>query len=238
MARWDHAIDDNNRIYTIVHVPGRGRVPQPAPAFRDPPPAATSNSARTNFNAIADWTRILSPTAIFDLRASFGRFMAELPVRRHRRRSHHRNAGDDGYDRRPPPARPTSPRASPSTSSRTCSATTPTCTTFKAENQWNVVPSVDVDQRQEDASIRRGPGLRHDGGGRHRPGRTASCSSRAGAPSGIRSAPRSTRRTDPASPTFCSESRAPARSIGTTRSTAPGPTSASSSRTTGRCGAT
>lgn len=78
MGRWDRALGDKDRIYTLFTF-------QHGHEFRNQTgisgPAASGNlySERTNFNVIASWTRILSPSAIFDLRASFGRFTAYFP---------------------------------------------------------------------------------------------------------------------------------------------------------------
>src|SRR5258708_4015398 len=78
MVRWDHALSDKDRVYTLFTF-------QHGSEYRNqtgiPGDAASGNlwSQRTDFNIIADWTRILSPTAIFDLRASFGRFTQYFP---------------------------------------------------------------------------------------------------------------------------------------------------------------
>lgn len=78
MFRWDRVIDANDRFYALFTF-------QHGHEYRNqtgiPGAAAGGNiwSQRTNVNAIADWTRILSPTMIFDLRASFGRFTAYFP---------------------------------------------------------------------------------------------------------------------------------------------------------------
>ncbi|HEV3200410.1 MAG TPA: hypothetical protein VGZ73_21040, partial [Bryobacteraceae bacterium] len=78
MFRWDRVIDQNDRFYSLVTF-------QHGHEYRNqtgiPGAAASGNiwSQRTNINAIADWTRILSSTMIFDLRASFGRFTSYFP---------------------------------------------------------------------------------------------------------------------------------------------------------------
>jgi hypothetical protein len=78
MARWDRVLDQNNRIYTLFTF-------QHGQEYRNqtgiPGDAASGNinTQRTNINMIADWTRILSPTAILDIRASFGRFTSYFP---------------------------------------------------------------------------------------------------------------------------------------------------------------
>jgi hypothetical protein len=78
MVRWDRVIDPENRVYALFTY-------QHGHEYRNqtgiPGPAAGGNiwTQRTDFNIIADWTRILSPQAIFDLRASFGRFTSYFP---------------------------------------------------------------------------------------------------------------------------------------------------------------
>jgi hypothetical protein len=78
MVRWDRVIDPEDRVYALFTY-------QHGHEYRNqtgiPGPAAGGNiwTQRTDFNIIADWTRILSPQAIFDLRASFGRFTSYFP---------------------------------------------------------------------------------------------------------------------------------------------------------------
>lgn len=78
MFRWDRVIDQNDRFYALLTF-------QHGHEYRNqtgiPGVAASGNiwTQRTNFNAIVDWTRILSPHMIFDLRASFGRFTSYFP---------------------------------------------------------------------------------------------------------------------------------------------------------------
>lgn len=78
MFRWDRVIDANDRFYALFTF-------QHGHEYRNqtgiPGAAAGGNiwSQRTNVNGIADWTRILSPSMIFDLRASFGRFTSYFP---------------------------------------------------------------------------------------------------------------------------------------------------------------
>ena len=78
MVRWDRTIDDRDKVNAVVTfqhgqeyrnqtgIPGLGA-------------SGTIDTQRTNFNAIASWTRILSPSAILDVRASFGRFTSYFP---------------------------------------------------------------------------------------------------------------------------------------------------------------
>ncbi len=78
MGRWDHIVGDKDRIYAMFTF-------QHGHEFRSQngfaPPAEYGNviSQRTSQTYIADWTRILSPTMIFDFRMSFGRFTQYFP---------------------------------------------------------------------------------------------------------------------------------------------------------------
>ena len=78
MGRWDHVIGQNDRFYALVTY-------QHGWEFRNsngfPPPGQEGDlySQRTGQNYIADWTRVLSPIAVLDVRASFGRFTSKFP---------------------------------------------------------------------------------------------------------------------------------------------------------------
>ncbi|MBS1855891.1 MAG: carboxypeptidase regulatory-like domain-containing protein [Acidobacteria bacterium] len=78
MVRWDRNFGDRDKVNAIVTF-------QHGQEYRNqtgiPGPAAGGNidTQRTDMNFIASWTRILTPTAILDLRASFGRFTSYFP---------------------------------------------------------------------------------------------------------------------------------------------------------------
>src|SRR5215831_18942909 len=78
MFRWDRVGDQNDRVYALFTF-------QHGHEYRNqtgvPGPAAGGNiwSQRTNMNFITAYTRILSPTALLDVRASFGRFTSLFP---------------------------------------------------------------------------------------------------------------------------------------------------------------
>lgn len=78
IVRWDKVIGDNDRFYAITTF-------QKGHEFRNqtgfPPPVSAGNmwSERQDINIILDWTRILSPSAVLDVRASFGRFTSMFP---------------------------------------------------------------------------------------------------------------------------------------------------------------
>lgn len=78
LGKWDHIFSGKDRFYATVAV-------QHGHEFRSqngfPPPAEYGNviSERTSQHYIADWTRILSPSSVFDARLSFGRFTSYFP---------------------------------------------------------------------------------------------------------------------------------------------------------------
>ena len=139
MARWDHQIDDRNRLYTVVTF-------QDGSEYRNstvPGPAAGGNigSNRTNFNAIASWTRIISPTAIFDLRASFGRYSEKMPHAVTDGEVTTETLGITKMAQAPasPPNQP--PRITVDQFSNLF-GNNANLYSLKADNQWNMVPSV------------------------------------------------------------------------------------------------
>lgn len=78
IGRWDRVIGDKDRFYAVVTFQ-KGREFRNQTGF--PPPVSVGNmhSQRQNMNYIIDWTRIVSPTAVLDIRASYGRFTSMFP---------------------------------------------------------------------------------------------------------------------------------------------------------------
>ena len=78
MGRWDHNFGQNDRFYALATY-------QHGYEFRNQtgfaPPAGSGDifSQRTDQNYVADWTHVLSPTSILDIRGSFGRFTSLFP---------------------------------------------------------------------------------------------------------------------------------------------------------------
>src|SRR5262249_55249409 len=78
MVRWDHVFGDNDKFYALFTY-------QHGQEYRDQtgfgPPAGNGDvgSQRTDQNYILAWTHVLSPTAVLDVRGSFGRFTAFFP---------------------------------------------------------------------------------------------------------------------------------------------------------------
>lgn len=140
MARWDRMVNSNNRIYTLFTF-------QDGQEYRNqtgvPGVAAAGNmySKRRNFNIIADWTRVLSSTAIFDLRGSFGRFGQIFPNADF---SAGVTAADLGIARMV--QAPTSGNQHPPRLAidqfENLFGSGANLLTSRADNQWNVVPTV------------------------------------------------------------------------------------------------
>ncbi len=141
MGRWDRVIDDNNRFYTVVTF-------QTGKEFRNstgvPGPAMSGNmwTTRKNVNVIADWTRILSPTAIFDLRASFGRFWQRFPNVDYESGVTAETLGIK-ITRAPTSTTPSPPRIAIDQFTNLF-GNNANLQTSKADNQWNVVPTITV----------------------------------------------------------------------------------------------
>jgi carboxypeptidase family protein len=78
MGRWDHNFSQNDRLYALFTY-------QHGYEYRNqtgfPPPAGSGDifSQRTDQNYIADWTHVLSPSSVLDVRGSFGRFTSLFP---------------------------------------------------------------------------------------------------------------------------------------------------------------
>jgi hypothetical protein len=139
MFRVDSVINPNNRVYGLITF-------QHGHEYRNqngiPGVAAGGNiwSQRTNFNAIADWTRILSPSVIFDLRASFGRFTAYFPDAE---ADSGMTAKDLGMNVIHAPTSTTNfpPRITVDQFSDLFGNTT-NLYTWSTDNQWNIVPTI------------------------------------------------------------------------------------------------
>jgi hypothetical protein len=78
LARWDHNFSEKDRFYVLFTYQHSTQA-QSDNGFPSPADIGTGHSERTDQNYIAEWTHVLSPTAVFDLRASFGRFTGYFP---------------------------------------------------------------------------------------------------------------------------------------------------------------
>jgi len=78
MARWDHVFSASDKIYTLVTFQ-HGSEYRDSTGFGPPAGSGDVGSERTDQNYIAAWTHVLSPTSVFDVRGSYGRFTAMFP---------------------------------------------------------------------------------------------------------------------------------------------------------------
>jgi hypothetical protein len=78
IVRWDRTIDDNNR-FNAVFTWQLGHSYRNTTGIPFPAIGGDIHQARANFNIITNYTRIISPTTVFDVRASFGRFTQTVP---------------------------------------------------------------------------------------------------------------------------------------------------------------
>lgn len=78
MGRWDHVFNDKDRLYAMVTFQ-HGSEFRNSNGFEPPAQEGDLFSQRTDQNYIADWTRILGPSAVLDVRASYGRFTSVFP---------------------------------------------------------------------------------------------------------------------------------------------------------------
>ena len=78
IVRWDRQINDNNR-FNAVFTYQKGYSLRNTTGVPYPADGGDINQARTDYNIITDYTRILSPSAVLDVRASFGRYNQTLP---------------------------------------------------------------------------------------------------------------------------------------------------------------
>jgi hypothetical protein len=78
IIRVDHIFNDNDKLYglfTFQH----GTEFRNSTGFPSPAGSGDINSARTDQNYIFDWTHVISPTTVLDVRGSYGRFTTNFP---------------------------------------------------------------------------------------------------------------------------------------------------------------
>jgi carboxypeptidase family protein len=140
MIRWDRTIDERNKVNAIVTF-------QHGQEYRNQtgiPGAGASgniNSQRTNVNFISSWTRILSPTSILDVRASFGRFTAIFPDVDTTGAISAGDLGMTGLVRAPTATTDYAPRVLVDQFSNLF-GNSANLYTWSTDNQWNFVPTV------------------------------------------------------------------------------------------------
>lgn len=78
MVRWDHIFSDRDKFYTLITYQ-HGQEYRDSTGFGPPAGSGDVGSQRTDQNYILAWTHTLSPTAVLDVRGSFGRFTSDFP---------------------------------------------------------------------------------------------------------------------------------------------------------------
>ena len=78
MARWDHNFGANDRFYALFTLQ-EGYEYRSTTGFPRPAATGNTNNQRANRNLILDETHVLSPRAVLDVRASYGRFVQTTP---------------------------------------------------------------------------------------------------------------------------------------------------------------
>ena len=78
MIRWDHSIGANDKFYALFTYQ-QGHEYRSSTGFPKPAATGNTNNERNDKNVIADWTHVISPTTVLDVRASFGRFIQTTP---------------------------------------------------------------------------------------------------------------------------------------------------------------
>jgi hypothetical protein len=141
IGRWDHMMGNSDRLSVTVTF-------QHGHEYRDqtiPGPAASGNmwTQRTDQNYIASYTHILSPTALFDVRASFGRFTAYFPYVDTSSGVTAQDLGMTDMPHAPTIGTSYPPRILVDQFSNLFGNST-NMSTWETDNQWDIVPTVTV----------------------------------------------------------------------------------------------
>lgn len=78
MVRWDHILSDRDKFYVLFTFQ-HGSEYRNQTGFAPPAGSGDIGSQRTDQNYILAWTHTLSPTAVLDVRGSYGRFTSDFP---------------------------------------------------------------------------------------------------------------------------------------------------------------
>jgi Carboxypeptidase regulatory-like domain/TonB-dependent Receptor Plug Domain len=78
MVRWDHIFSEKDKLHVIFTFQHGGEY-RDHTGFGPPAGSGDVGSERTNQNYIISWTRVISPTTLLDVRASYGRFTSYFP---------------------------------------------------------------------------------------------------------------------------------------------------------------
>jgi hypothetical protein len=143
MGRWDHVLGDNDRFYALVTYQ-HGSEFRNQTGFPQPAEYGDIYSQRTQQSYIADWTHILSPTAILDVRGSFGRFTSVFP----RTRSFDFTAADLGMTKMVESPNTLHHNLAPAFTMQDFSQVFDNYTNWNSYNQWDFLPSLTVAKGQ------------------------------------------------------------------------------------------
>ncbi len=78
IVRWDHNFSDRDRLYALFTFQTGGDI-ENTNGFPSLADVGSANTDRTGQNYITEWTHILSPSTVADVRLSFGRFTSYSP---------------------------------------------------------------------------------------------------------------------------------------------------------------
>jgi hypothetical protein len=140
MVRWDHIFSEKDKLnvtFTFQH----GGEYRDSTGFGPPAGSGDVGSERTDQNYIISWTRVISPTTLLDVRASYGRFTSYFP----RWTDFSLTAQDIGITQMP--TAPSTdlksvPRIQVGDFTGLFASVGGTLFSWDTENQWNLAPSV------------------------------------------------------------------------------------------------
>src|SRR5262245_41893441 len=142
MARWDHVFSDKDKLnFTFTYQWGTEY--RDSTGFGPPAGSGDIGSERASQNYIVNWTRVLSPTTLLDVRASYGRFTDLFP----RWTDFDLTAADIGIMNMP--TAPTTelksvPRILLGDFTGLFASVGGDLFTWNTQNQWNVAPSISM----------------------------------------------------------------------------------------------
>ena len=137
MGRWDHVFGQNDRFYALVTYQ-HGSEFRNQTGFPQPAEYGDIYSQRTQQSYIADWTHILGPAAVLDVRGSFGRFTSVFP----RTRSFDFTAANLGMTKMVQSPNAIHDNLAPAFTMQDFSQVFDNYTNWNSYNQWDFLPSL------------------------------------------------------------------------------------------------
>lgn len=138
MGRVDHVINENNRIYGLFTYQ-HGWEYRNSTGFPRPTTSGDIFSQRTQQSYIVDWTSVVNPTMVFDLRMSYGRFTSMFP-RTEEFEMGPKDLGMDKMPYAPSVSRYLLPQINVDDYTRLFDNTID----WNTDNQWNLAPSLAI----------------------------------------------------------------------------------------------